>query len=179
MGEEAKRQLESGERGNVVQLSPEEAAQTAKLLKVLFERVNADKILISAELQGGSLIETEVEQRRLRMIASEMYRRRFSRSRFLKGAMFGEPAWDMLLALYVAESTGARYTVTQLSSYAASPATTALRWIDYLESHHYVVRVPSLEDRRCFFLELSDDARTDLDAYFREVSRDFDEQGGV
>lgn len=173
----SKRELLPPEGGKVVQLSPEEAAQTAKLLKMLLERAHADEILASAELQDGADIETGAEQRRLRMIAREMYLRRFARSRFLKGAMFGEPAWDMLLALYVAELTGVRYTVTQVSSYAGAPATTSLRWIDYLESHGYVVRTPSVDDRRCHNLELSDDARRDLDAYFQDIGRKFDHEG--
>lgn len=177
MGEETKRQLGSRGRVNLLQFSLEEATRTAKLLHTLLELAQGDEVLAPAELHRGLAIETAGERRRLRVIAREMYLRRLTRSRFVKGDMFGEPAWDMLLALYAAELTGVRYTVTQVSSYAGTPATTSLRWIDYLETHGYVVRTPSVNDRRCYNLELSDDARKDLDAYFQEVGGKLDREG--
>jgi DNA-binding MarR family transcriptional regulator len=80
--------------------------------------------------------------------------------------MFGEPAWDMLLALYVSEQSGPRHTIVKLVAQAAAPATTALRWLEYLDKERLVVRHSNPIDRRATFIELSDKARLALDAYY-------------
>ena len=44
-------------------------------------------------------------------------------------AMFREPAWEMLLLLYLEER---RFTIASLASASRAKSTTALRWIDHL-----------------------------------------------
>ena len=95
---------------------------------------------------------------------------RAQRSRFLSSKMFGEAAWDMLLALYVTEMSEARHTVSDLVSLAGVPPTTALRWLDFLEQEQLVARRPNPLDGRVFFIEITDKAREALDAYFSETA---------
>jgi DNA-binding MarR family transcriptional regulator len=105
-----------------------------------------------------------------RAILVERARREFvgrqRRSQFFSSAMFGEPAWDMLLALYVIEQSGPRHTIVKLVAQAAAPATTALRWLEYLDKERLVVRHSNPIDRRTTFIEISDKARLALDAYY-------------
>lgn len=172
MNDEPPDQFTSRPRKNPVTLSPDEAVQTANLLQLLLEQANANA---PATATGGS---AEVAPRttgkagRLRMLARDVFLRRSARNRFIEAPVFGEPAWDMLLALYVAELTGAKYTVTQVSSYSGTPATTALRWLDHLEKQQYVSRSRSSKDGRCIFVELSDKARAELDAYFEKLDKE-------
>jgi len=92
---------------------------------------------------------------------------RAQRSQIFNRAMFGEPAWDMLLALYLTEQTGARHTVSGLINLSGVPPTTALRWLDFLENNeHLVIRKPNSVDKRVFLIELTEKARDALDAYF-------------
>lgn len=98
--------------------------------------------------------------------ARETYVNRARRSQNFNGAMFGEAAWDMLLALYVTEHS-TRHTVTGLVNLSGVPPTTALRWLDFLEKKEgLVTRCPNPSDRRVYVIELTDKARDALDAYF-------------
>ena len=64
--------------------------------------------------------------------AHQTFVNRARRSRNFNGVMFGEAAWDMLLALYVTEHS-TRHTATGLVKLSGVPSTTALRWHDFLE----------------------------------------------
>jgi DNA-binding MarR family transcriptional regulator len=81
---------------------------------------------------------------------------------FGKG-MFGEPAWDMLLALYMEASSGPKVTVGRLSEMTDTAQTTAIRWLDYLENHGLVRREPHPTDRRAVRVELTGKGRSALD----------------
>jgi DNA-binding MarR family transcriptional regulator len=85
-------------------------------------------------------------------------------------SMFGEAAWDMLLALYILDTSGQRPTVGSLIEFAGTPATTAKRWLDYLMAHDLVRREPHPTDRRTAFVSLTSKAREKLDLYYAETS---------
>lgn len=102
--------------------------------------------------------------------ARRTYVDRARRARIFNDGMFGEPAWDMLLALYVTD-TGQRHTVSGLISLAGVPYTTAQRWLDFLEKkEELVARRPSATDGRVFIIELTEKARDALDLYFSDSS---------
>ncbi len=94
---------------------------------------------------------------------------RQSRSRFFDPALFGDPAWDMLLDLTAAHSEGARVSVTSLCIAAAVPATTALRWITQMVESGIFVRVPDPADKRRAFIALSDKALNAMSGYFASL----------
>ena len=91
------------------------------------------------------------------------------RGRHLPSTMFGEPAWDMLLSLYVTFRSHARQTVTNLCIASGAPATTALRWIVYLEREEFVVRRNNPLDLRVVFIELTAKGRDSVEGYFIEL----------
>jgi DNA-binding MarR family transcriptional regulator len=98
--------------------------------------------------------------------ARQTFVQRARRSQNFHPAMFGEPAWDMMLALYVTEQSQARHTVSGLVNLSGVPPTTALRWLDFLEKEELVARRSSPTDRRVIYIELTDKARESLDAFF-------------
>jgi DNA-binding MarR family transcriptional regulator len=69
----------------------------------------------------------------------------------------------MLLVLYVSEQQSQRLTVTTLCQNSGFPVTTALRWLHFLEADRLVSRTPSPVDRRIFYLDLTEKARSALD----------------
>ena len=102
--------------------------------------------------------------------ARQTYVNRARRARIFSNVMFGEAAWNMLLALYVTDQSGRRHTVSGLGNLSGAPATTALRWLDFLEREEgLVTRRPNPTDRRIYMVELTDKAREALDAYFSAV----------
>ena len=71
-------------------------------------------------------------------------------------ALFGEPAWDMLLELYNGHFRGRRESVSSLCLASGVPQTTALRRIRVLESEGLIERAADPRDARRFFLALTD-----------------------
>lgn len=68
------------------------------------------------------------------------------------------PAWDIMLDLYKAKVVGRQISVTSASIGAACPATTALRWLQALESMGLVQRREDSHDRRRTEIVLTDAA---------------------
>lgn len=119
--------------------------------------------------QAASPRETESDPERLIAFARNTIRARRIRKGLLPGDMFGEPAWDMLLTLYVGSRSGARQTVSNLSRSSGSSPTTALRWIDYLEGQAFVARRASPTDRRITYVDLTDAGRNAVEDYFAKL----------
>ena len=88
------------------------------------------------------------------------------RRKHFEAHIFSEPAWDMLLALYVIDNDRRRLRTTQLSEITNLSLSTALRWMDYLEEQDLIRRRPSPVDRRVVEIELSDKGRAAMDNYF-------------
>ena len=66
------------------------------------------------------------------------------------------PAWDILLDLYQAKNMGKEISVTSACIGAACPPTTALRWLQALESLQLVKRQQDHEDKRRSMVELTE-----------------------
>ena len=95
------------------------------------------------------------------------YRCRRSRNQvFADARLFGEPAWDMLLDLFIAAREGQRVPVTSACIGAAVPITTGLRWLALLESLGLVLRDPDPSDARRALVRLSPDAIGLMESYF-------------
>jgi DNA-binding MarR family transcriptional regulator len=73
----------------------------------------------------------------------------------LLGAFFAEPAWDILLELYVQTHEDRTVTVSQLSLSTGAPPTTALRWINTMAREGLLVRRSDDADARRVIVSLS------------------------
>jgi hypothetical protein len=98
-------------------------------------------------------------------------RARRMRDQYFRGAIFADPAWDMLLDLMAARLEDKRVAVSSLCIAAAVPATTALRWIKLLTDRGLFVRSADPQDGRRVYIELSDEAARALAAYLHAVER--------
>jgi DNA-binding MarR family transcriptional regulator len=87
------------------------------------------------------------------------------RKQYFHGDFFGEPAWEILLALYIVEEGEARLSMSRLAEWIEAPLSTVVRWIKSLEEEALVERIDHPTDRRTTFLKLKDEGRRALDAY--------------
>ena len=85
----------------------------------------------------------------------EVIRARSRRSVYFSSKLFSDPAWDLLLNLYLAELRQLRIAVTDLGSLAGIPLTTVLRWIDALMKEGLIVRQKDPYDARRVFVGLT------------------------
>lgn len=83
---------------------------------------------------------------------------RSARDRHFPPRLFADPAWDMLLDLFIARINRATVCVSSLCIAARVPPTTALRWIRSLEVEGALNRAADPDDGRRILVAISDDA---------------------
>lgn len=113
--------------------------------------------------------ETELQTNDLRLIARRILEWRRCRAAILNPAMLGEPAFEMLLCLYVSEEDCEPLTGARLAEMTNVPHSSAMRWIDYLLTKELVTRDPHPNDRRATVIELSLKGREALDSILRTL----------
>ncbi len=103
-------------------------------------------------------------------VVRQIIRTRAQRAKFLPGHLLSDPAWDMLLDLYLADILSKQISVTSLCSASKVPATTALRWIATLNREGLVVRRNDAHDHRRYFMSLSGKGLAAMDGFFRNAA---------
>lgn len=133
-------------------------------------RLRLDEVADLEEVELRRKPKPKPHRKQLCQLAQQIYEARRIRDRMLDRKLFGEPAWDMLLALYFMPAQGQMITVTSLSSAAEVPATTAMRWQKALEANLLIERGPSIDgDRRRILLRLSDSGRELMESYLTRL----------
>ena len=102
--------------------------------------------------------------------ANEIYRARRRRKRFFDPALFGEPAWDLLLDLFIARLKKKRVSVSSACYAADVPPTTALRWLGVLADSNLIERFESETDQRVTWVRLTDHASQLMAKFVRDMS---------
>lgn len=115
----------------------------------------------------AELSEEEIDRARL---VKEILRARRRREKVFGGDLFGEPAWDILLELYAAQQAQQKLSVSSLCYVSAVPATTALRWIQRLETDGWLERTDDPLDGRRHWMELTDRASETMRKFVAQVS---------
>lgn len=119
----------------------------------------------SAPCPSNDDIDPIYDRLRAARIAGVLYKMRRTRASCFDGALFGEPAWDMLLDLAFHAIDGRQVTVSDLSGAAGVPPTTALRWIGLLVERQLVERHPDPSDARRTFVALTQSAEIALNRH--------------
>ena len=84
--------------------------------------------LASLAAQASATPHRSIDSHRARTIAEGIYRTRAIRTELLDADLFGEPAWDILVDLFIHQSRGKRVSVTSSCIASRVPPTTALRF---------------------------------------------------
>jgi DNA-binding MarR family transcriptional regulator len=92
-------------------------------------------------------------------VAEELYRIRRKREAIFNTAfgdgLFADPAWDLLLDLYIHNTRQRKISVSSACLAATVPTTTALRYITELLKRGLIERVPHPLDGRSYLLNLT------------------------
>lgn len=108
-------------------------------------------------------------RRRLLSRARALLRWRRLRTHYFDHVMFSEPAWDILLMLYVSDVSHGPQKLSHLVEGVETPSTTALRWIDYLENQQLVERTRHPIDQRLVLVGLTSKTQDLMDAFLNEI----------
>ena len=95
------------------------------------------------------------ERRQWGRLARSLHRERGRRAEFFPVALFGEPAWDILLDLYAAAEANELRSIKSACLSSQAPEATALRYIGQLAAHGLVERKPDRTDKRRKYLSLT------------------------
>ena len=98
-------------------------------------------------------------------------RRRLLRKQLLgDSAQFGEPAWDILLDLFIHETKGQHLSMSALCVTAGIPTSSAMKLIQRMCDDGLLFRSPDLSDGRRSLVNISPAIAHRLRAYFAEGS---------
>ena len=121
----------------------EESGDGSRLARALYERLRSD----------GDILEQKARQ---------ILALRQKRSTYFAKAMFGEPAWDILLVLYTA---GEGLTMNRLAQLSGVSQATGLRWMNYLSDQKLIKLESHPTDARSMRVLLAEKGREALDSY--------------
>jgi len=97
--------------------------------------------------------------------ARRMVRERLRRGQFFDPGLFADPAWDMMLDIFIAEAEGRETPVMNLCLSSQVPETTTLRWVKTLEQAGIFVRKKDEHDQRRVLVRLSPEAAKAMAVY--------------
>lgn len=125
----------------------------------------------------ASVVESSMTHARpdsiLAKVALKIYASRRDREKLLPAiGLFNDPAWDILLDLFISHSKDKYISVTDASLAGQVPATTALRWVWALEAAKLIERQPDRTDKRRSFVLLTETGLT----YMRRVLAAIDDR---
>jgi len=108
--------------------------------------------------------------RRYLALARKTYTLRRKRAMiFGNPELFGEPAWDILLDLYIAHAEGKSVSVSSACIGSAAPPTTGLRWLGVLADEGLVARENDPDDNRRVLVRLTRAGITAMERFFDEL----------
>lgn len=129
-----------------------ELRETAARLNLLADELEAKDRLPTPPRE----LDLHRQEMHLAYSAKRIYHDRRERRKYMPPDLLGEPAWDMLLDLFVQRTRMNRVSIKSVCMASGAPPTTALRWISLLNKYGYIRRVVCPYDRRVTWLELTD-----------------------
>ncbi|MDK2768462.1 MAG: hypothetical protein KYX69_12180 [Sphingomonas sp.] len=147
----------AGARDNDLEVMREDIDKIARTVQVLAAETGLAK--------SSAFVSTLDATGRAEIVRRTIRARRM-RERYFDSRLFADPAWDMLLDLYAAHLEGREVSISSLCIAAATPPTTALRWIGSMTDAGMLVRQPDQRDRRRHMISLSDGALRAIERYF-------------
>lgn len=105
------------------------------------------------------------ERARARAWADRLYAERRRRDALFPDGLFGEPAWDLLLALFLAQEKGKAMILCKAYKAAGVSDTTGRRLLDRMEEDGLITRRRAPRSRKMRIVELTDLAVERLVAY--------------
>lgn len=114
---------------------------------------------------SGPAIDSMDQRVRARLWAERLYAERRGRDAQFPDGLFGEPAWDLLLAMYIARDKNQAMILCKAYKAAGVSDTTGRRLLDRLEEEGLITRRRAPRSRKMRIVELTDAAVERLTVY--------------
>lgn len=139
----------------------EEIAAAVEQLGSVVEELRSD-------FMPQAIEERTISRRELSVLAQAFYKFRRTRDIVFDFDIFSEPAWDVLLDLFIAKEQGKAVTVSSACAASAVPPTTALRHIDTLVRFGLARRQRDARDARLTLVELTREGHHKMEELLQE-----------
>jgi DNA-binding MarR family transcriptional regulator len=114
---------------------------------------------------GAAARRDPMERTHARAWAERLYAERRRRDAMFPRGLFGEPAWDLLLALFIAREKGTNLILCAAYRKAGVTDTTGRRLLERLEKEGLISRRRAPRSRKTWLVELTDAAVEKLTEY--------------
>lgn len=131
----------------------------SRLLQLILDIADEDQCTPAEAIERMALLlspsarSMAPERSKVAALADSVRRMRMRRNELFGAPLFRDPAWDMLLELYVADECGRTVSVSSLCYASGVPPSTALRQVARLEQHGLIERRLDEEDDRRWFVQ--------------------------
>jgi len=139
---------------------PQDAVELANLSRRLL-RCAADANIVGSDPKDELAINpiyADLARRELRL--------RQQRGSLFNTQIFGEPAWEILLAAFVARYDGVPLMTTAACAHANVPQTTGLRYVRHLIELQLINKAKNSPDGRVSNLEITDIGLAKINRYY-------------
>ncbi len=113
----------------------------------------------------AAILPSELTETALRAMAERLYSERRRRDGYFPAGLFGEPAWDLTLALFVAREEGREVSLAEACEAAGVGRTAGRRLLAKMEEAELVARTTGRADRRRQCVALTDNGAERLTDY--------------
>ena len=151
-----------------IDTGPSEAPKDDDRLQIDL-RLGLDEVAAAEEEQLRREPRRRLGYEELVDLADKLYAARRGRDRIFNDELFGEPAWDMRLALFAYPTRGIFLGVTSVSHAANAAPATGLRWQKILEEEGLIRRGPRVRDSRVLLVGLTDKGRRLMERYLTRL----------
>jgi hypothetical protein len=124
-------------------------------------RKSALRTLLERERQRLNLVDNKVvrnaDQGNIpnEVWATRIYWLRRERDRIFDDGLFADPAWDLLLNLFIENDKNESISISSACKAVSVPEATALRYLSALTEKNYVERIAHPTDRRSIMLRMT------------------------
>ena len=144
--------------------------EVAATIAALAERVAE----LEAKVAEQGVASLTFSDDKLATIASSIHGSRRMRADYFNGSLLTDPAWDMLLHLFIQTMRGRRVSVSSLCVAASVPHTTALRWLEALREERLLQRSKEDQDRDLECVEITPKAVQQMRRFIEDSVTHFD-----
>lgn len=130
--------------------------------------VGLPRALLEALILKSAHSSDDRPSRRL-ALAKSIVASRKRRANSFRNIRLGEPSWDMILDLYVAQGEGRRVDISGLCLASGVPPTTALRYVDLLVEDGHIAKVDDRDDGRRAFVNMGAQLHAAMDDWLDQA----------
>ena len=88
---------------------------------------------------------------------------------FSEYRIFSDPAWDILLELFIADAVESKLSISALGIESGVPSTTVMRWITVLANRGLLFRIDDPSDKRRTWVHITNKGRSLMRQYFAYI----------